>query len=225
LAAFLKHMIKSSSGSGSREDVPINQIYSFGDDGLFAYVVFPSLEALDQGQDQVASAHTPGFFREQFSGFEIVKRFPQSTMAGGQDLYVIRRPEHGRSIERPAFQPSETWSWTGRAGIPGSTNPVELTFNLSGHREFRVHVTLEPQGYYWPEFRIEILDGERVLASEEPRFTTNRIFGSQHYHSFLIPVPSHHGMVRARLSAAVSQRGNLPDTVTPEVKWCFPHFC
>jgi SAM-dependent methyltransferase len=225
LSSWLKEMARfllRVSRKGSR----IDQMYSFGHDGLFAYLAFPCRgERLHQGQSQVASAHTPAFVREQFSGFELVRRFPQTPIAGGQDLYLLRRPDHGRSIERPSSGSPQTWSWTEQAGPPGATNPVELTFHLAGHREFRVYPTVKPKGSYQTESRIEILAGDRVLVSERRRDTTGRVFGSQHFGTFLIPVPAHHGMVNVRLSTAVTERGDLPATATPEVRWCFPHFC
>jgi hypothetical protein len=64
-----------------------------------------------------------------------------------------------------------------------------------------------------------------VLARQQRPDTAGRAFGSPHFGTFLIPVPPHHGMVKVRLSTVVTERGNLPAQATPEVRWCFPHFC
>jgi SAM-dependent methyltransferase len=224
LSSLLKELgrfIVRAFHKGSRFD----QLYSFGDDGLFGYLTYPSGEGLDQGQIQVASAHTSAFFREQFSGFEVVKRFPQSTMAAGQDLYIIRRPEHGRSIERPIVCPPQAWSWSQDAADSATTTPIELTFHLAGHQEFRVYPTVEPKGRYATRFLIEIFAGERLLASQKCGFANGSVLGRQHFGTMLIPVPSYNGTVRVRLSTAVTDRGNLPANATPRVAWCFPHFC
>lgn len=207
-----------------RQSLQLDEMYSFGDDGLFAYLMFPSQETQDQGQVHVASAHTESFFLEQFSAFEVLKRFPQSQMAGGQDLYIIRRPEHGRSIERPSNYSSDTWSFGEQVGASGSTSPVELTFQLDGHRQFRVYPSVLPAAIYWLDFRIEVLAGDHVLADQAFRFNSNRKIGGTHYGAFALDVPEHRGEVTVRLSTSLTEQGTLPSDATPEVRWCFPNF-
>lgn len=196
------------------------EMNSFGDDGLFSYIRFPSPESQDQGQVQVASAHNLDFFREQFAAFEIVKRFPQSLLAGGQDLYILRRPLHGRSVELPTGA-SETCFWQDRGGDEGT---IELCFQLDGHQRFRVYPSARTAGYYWPEFHVEIRAGDHILAQERSRPTSNRIIGETHFRMIEVAVPEHHGDVSVRLSTVVTERGTLPPGTAPDITWFFPHF-
>jgi SAM-dependent methyltransferase len=202
-----------------------HDIHSFGHDGLFGYLEFPSDEGADNGQGQVhvASSHDLNFFREQFSAFELVKRFPQSLLAGGQDLYIIRKPAHGKAIERPMATP-EAWSWQERIEPSGTVTPVQLTFKLEGQRRFHIYPSVRPNGFYRPEFRVEIRDGDGIIVDRMIRHSTNRMSGESHNEILEVSVPEHHGEVEVRLSTTITDRGSLSPEDALEVTWCFPNF-
>ncbi len=208
---------------GKRSQVVRDEMFSFGDDALFAYLEFPSSESLDQGQVHVSSAHTQDFIREQFSAFEIIARFPQSLLAAGQDLYLIRRPEHGRSIERPVGD-SAQWAWVEPLRAPEPESPVDLTFHLNGHERFRVYPAPQIDGVYGMDFHVEIRAKDRILVTENQRPKNDRILGKTQYHVIDVPVPKYVGEVTVRLSTSLRNRGTLPAESVPEVHWSFPNF-
>ena len=210
-----------------RQHAETYEMYGIGEDGFFSYVVFPSPEELDQGQVHVASAHSPGVIEEQFAAFEIVKRFPFSDMAGGQDLYILRKPLHGRPIALPAETTDDCHHVLPEPGPGGAPEAIELTFALDGQKSFTVHPRVRPDGSYWIDFHIEIQakgEGGETLVNQTLRLPRSRMFGASHYGKLAVPVPTHRGEVTVRLSSTLGERGSLPETVEPMIEWCFPHF-
>lgn len=208
---------------GKRAQLVRDEMFSFGDDGLFAYLAFPSSETLHDGQVQVSSAHNEEFFREQFSAFELVARFPQSLLAAGQDLYIIRRPEHGRSIARPMGDDAK-WAWVERVAGSEPRAPVELVFQLQGHDRFRVYPAPQIDGVYGMDFHVEIRSKDQILVNEQRRPSNDRILGKTQYHTLDFAIPPQVGEVTVRLSTSLRNRGTLPADAVPEVHWSFPTF-
>lgn len=207
-----------------RANARVGEFYSFGDDGLFAYLNFRNKKE-DEGQVDVASAHNISFFRQQFSGFDILRRVPQSRLAGGQDLYIIRKPDHGRSIERPARNtPGECTSWSQQFGIEKVPAPVTLPFKLAGHKTFRVYPTVSPAGMYGVTGHVLIKAGGQVLAQSSARVNNERMFGGTHYAVIEVPVPEHQGPVTVELAPSLHGHGTLSRSDTPTITWAFPHF-
>jgi SAM-dependent methyltransferase len=199
------------------------ELYSFGDDSLFAYLSF-SGKSEDEGQVHVASAHTPGFFREQFSAFELVQRVPQSRLAGGQDLYIIRKPLHGRSINRPItlMTGPEQVVWTQEITEGAGTESVLLKFNSNGHRMLRVFPCVEPAGVFGVACKVIVKADNNVLVQKESPFNNNRVFGRTHYGIIEIGIPEYQGEMTVELSARIIEQGTLPDGNPISVYWSFP---
>ena len=207
-----------------RDNAVTYEMYGMGDDGFFSYLVFPSEEGLDQGQVQVASAHSPGVVKEQFAGFEIVERFPFSGLAGGQDLFLFRKPLHGRAVALPAEATADC-SYTETPQLLRGSRPVELTFTLDDHDSFMVYPRLQPDAAYWVDFHIQIqTKGGKTLVDQTLRLPHNRNFGASHYGKLAVPVPAHRGEVTVKLSSKVTDRGTLPKDVEPKIEWAFPNF-
>ncbi|NEQ77254.1 MAG: methyltransferase [Okeania sp. SIO2C9] len=82
------------------------EMYSIGEEGLFLYLDHQG-ETDGQGQHTVAAVHTPGAYQEIFSMFKHIKRFPQSTMANGQDLYILQKPISGGLVVQPLSRKKE----------------------------------------------------------------------------------------------------------------------
>ena len=206
-----------------RSTVKEGEFYSF-DDGLFALLSFHG-KAEDEGQVDVAAAHTPEFAKQQFSAFELLKRFPESQMAAGQDTYIFRKPEHGRTIERPlqGRGAKEQCSWEQKLTALGGSQGVELTFDLAGHDTFRVYPCIETVGLYSALCEIEILSGDTVIATKNAAFNTTRVFGKTHHAVMQLEVPPHTGKVTARLKTYIGYAGSLGKE-TAKVRWDFPNW-
>jgi SAM-dependent methyltransferase len=202
-----------------RDEAKAYEMYGIGEEGIFSYLVFPSQEANDQGQVQVASAHSPAAMDEQFAGFEVVRRFPLSGLAGGQDLYILRKPEHGRSVSLPIGRELEPVTQS----RPDS-GAVEMRFRLDGHRRFAVYPRVQPMGPYQVRFRAEIEADGRSLADEVLHPRHGRAFGACHYDRFVVDVPPHVGEATVRLTSTVVDPAAVPKGVKPSVEWCFPNF-
>ena len=110
------------------------EIASVGDDGLFCYLDY-TLRPEDQGQNAVAAAHSPGFAREVFASFEQVKRFPQTVLAGGQDVYIWKKPESARPIAMPAAHAGKGWK-SRLTGQAVDTDTQVIPFRLDGQKTF-----------------------------------------------------------------------------------------
>ncbi|NET41779.1 methyltransferase [Okeania sp. SIO2B3] len=82
------------------------EMYSIGEEGLFLYLDHQG-ETDGQGQHTVAALHTPAAYQEIFSMFKHIKRFPQSTMANGQDLYILQKPISGGLVAQPLSRKKE----------------------------------------------------------------------------------------------------------------------
>ncbi len=76
------------------------EMYSIGEEGLFLYLDHQG-ETDAQGQHTIAAVHTPAAYQEIFSMFKHIKRFPQSTMANGQDLYILQKPVSAGLVAQP----------------------------------------------------------------------------------------------------------------------------
>ncbi len=200
------------------------EMYSFGADGLFNCLSF-SGNSEDEGQVDVACAHTPAFFRKQFSAFEEVKWFPQSVLAGGQDLYILRKPADASAISRPLSEADDTaeqWLW--RETLNPKGWPVQLKFNLNGQKRFVVYPSVSPVGHYLIECQVEIRAGERVLVSQKLPFSNGSVFGKTHYATIELPVPENSGDITVQLSSAIRSAGTLSANDMVEIDWCFPNF-
>ncbi len=75
-------------------------MYSIGEEGLFLYLDHQG-ETDGQGQHTIAAVHTPAAYKEIFSMFKHIKRFPQSNLANGQDLYILQKPISGSLVAQP----------------------------------------------------------------------------------------------------------------------------
>ncbi|GGA21894.1 hypothetical protein CYANOKiyG1_36940 [Okeania sp. KiyG1] len=82
------------------------EMYSIGEEGLFLYLDHQG-ETDGQGQHTVAALHTPAAYQEIFSMFKHIKRFPQSNMANGQDLYILQKPISGGLVAQPLRRKKE----------------------------------------------------------------------------------------------------------------------
>jgi len=206
-----------------RSTVKEGEFHSF-DDGLFALLSFHGKEE-DEGQVDVAAAHTPDFARQQFSGFELLKRFPESQMAAGQDTYIFRKPEHGRSIERPreGKGAKEQCAWEQKLSAAGGSQAVELTFDLAGHQNFRVYPCIETVGLYSVFCEVEIISGDTVISSKSVPFNRTRVFGKTHHAVIHIDVPPQTGQVKVLLKTYISYAGSLAKG-NAKVTWNFPNW-
>jgi len=205
---------------------PSKRMYSFGVDGLFNFISFSGKNE-SEGQVDVASAHNPDFFKKQFSAFEIVKWFPQSLLAGDQDLYILRKPVRATVIERPlpgkAYGRSERCSWRETLNQKNSS-PVRLEFHLNGQKMFRVYPAVSPAGIYGMECHVEIKAGERTLVSEKLRFNNGQVFGKTHHAGIELTVPEYSGVVTVQLSSTIQFALTLSANDVVEIDWCFPNF-
>ncbi|MDJ0517594.1 MAG: methyltransferase [Trichodesmium sp. MO_231.B1] len=82
------------------------EMYSIGEEGLFLYLDHQG-ETDGQGQHTIAAVHTPTAYQEIFSMFKHIKRFPQSNLANGQDLYILQKPISGSLVAQPLKMNSE----------------------------------------------------------------------------------------------------------------------
>ena len=87
----------------------IAEMYSIGEEGLFLYLDHQG-ETDGQGQHTIAAVHTPTAYQEIFSMFKHIKRFPQSNLANGQDLYILQKPISGSLVAQPINIKSEVRS-------------------------------------------------------------------------------------------------------------------
>lgn len=201
-------------------------LYSVGNEGLFAYVS-SSGEPGDEGQVGVASAQTMEFIKEQFSAFELLRAFPQSDLAGEQDLYIFRKPDHGRPIAAPlthgSHTPTKECSWIGKIARSSNFTPVSLRFTLQRHRWFRVYPRILVPTILPLNCQIEIraIDGP-LLSKQCVALNNQRLFGPSHYFVIDLEVPEYDGEVIVNLVCL--PRGSSSDLGVQNVEWNFPNF-
>lgn len=195
-------------------------VETLGDDGLFAYLASPRGDAREQGQVDVAAAHSPGAVAEQFSAFRLVSRFPQTVVAAGQDIYVFQKGaqapplvlpnavRNGDVIERPTRDSA----------------PVDLDFTLQGNDIFKAYPRVEPTGFYPVEFEIEIANGDGLLVKTRRPFNNNRVFGRNHHAVLEVALPRLSGEVKVRLRTILPSPQEVPKAPPVAVTWLFPHF-
>ena len=196
------------------------EIFAFGDDSLFAQV---DQKVGDEDQVQfLAAMHSPSFTRDVFAVFQHIKRFPQSTIAGGQDLYILQKPTAGRRIAQP--QPPMT-SYDERFGSGDEHRGGLLRFSLQGQRTFRVYPRIEPAGHYCVSCDIEIGTPEHVLVRQRTPFNNGRVFGRTYYAAIEVPVPEFRGEAAVSLRTVIADQQTLPRDRPVKPSWHFPHFC
>ena len=192
-------------------------IYSLGENGLFAFMS-SSGKAEDVGQSSVAAAQSREFVQQQFSAFEMVQAFPQSSLAGEQDLYIFRKPDHGRLVARPLGMHNATI----RTLASPADSPCTLQFNLEGHRWFRVYPRTLVEKFLQLDCEVEIREaGGRLLVSGRFPLNKQRLYGHSHYAIVEVEVPEYHGQVVVILRCASRIAAAFE---TFEVEWNFPNF-
>ena len=146
------------------------ELFSLGSDGLFAFLsYYPSPDGLNQGQVNVASAQNEYFIRQQFSAFEIVLHKPASGLAGGQDLWVLRKPTHGRPIVKPHDLRKDNPS--------GKTS---LRFFLDGHKEIKFLLCAGPPRLGGCNIQFEVFLNGTLFNETQKVVSGSRVFGSTH---------------------------------------------
>ena len=190
------------------------EIYSVGNDGLFAYLSYRGKDG-DEGQIEVAAAHTPSCVEEIFSAFRIAKRIPQSLMAGGQDVYVLQKPLDAKPLALPQNVQQSVVHERLRQSPDGG---IELKFTLEGQKTFSVYPCAMPNGIYPVECQIRVTAGQQVVLDEKRAINNNRVFGETHYTPLHVPLPQLAGPVSIHLrDIAPAATGNT------DINWSFPH--
>lgn len=202
------------------------QMFSVGDRGLFAYMAF-SGNPDDEGQVNVAAAQTIEFVKEQFSAFDFVRAFPQSDLAGEQDLYIIRKPSHGRTPARPVGsggpETAEQCSWIGKIETLDSPARVSLRFNLDRHRKFHVYAKINVPTVAQLDCRIDLRTKDSLLFSKRVPLNIQRVFGASHYFVVELEVPEYKGEIIVDL-LCLPRASTLAHGGVTEVEWNFPNF-
>jgi len=195
-------------------------VETMGDEGLFAYLASPRGNAEEQGQVDVAAAHSPALAAEQFSAFRLVKRFPQTVVAAGQDIYIFQKGLKAAPLALP--------NGHGNGPLveqPGKDQqPASFVFTLRGNDCFKVYPRVEPAGFYPVEFEIEIANRDGLLVKTERPFNTNRVFGGNHHGVLEVATPRLSGEVTVRLRTVLPNPRDVPKTPPVAVTWLFPHF-
>lgn len=209
------------------KDARQQQMFTLGDKGLFAYMAY-SGNPDDEGQVNVAAAQNLDFVKEQFSAFEFVRTFPQSDLAAEQDLYIIRKPSHGRTLARPLVsggsQAEQRCTWT--AKIATQTNPakVSLRFNLDRHRKFHVYPRINVPSVAPLDCQIDLRTKDTLLLSKRMPLNIQRLFGESHYFVLDLDVPEYTGEITVDLVCLPRGSSTLSDGALKEVEWNFPNF-
>jgi len=195
-------------------------VETLGDDGLFAYLASPLGDAEEQGQVDVAAAHSPGALAEQFSAFHLVERFPQTVVAAGQDICVFQK-----RVDAPPLILPEGSQGGSVAERPGAgTAPLSLDFTLQGNALFKAYPRVEPAGIYPVEFEIEIAHRDGILVKTRRPFNHNRVFGRSHQAALEVAIPRFSGAVQVRLRTVLPSPQEVPKAPPVTVTWLFPHF-
>lgn len=180
------------------QDAAVREIYSVGDDGLFAYL---SNDTAVQGQVDVASAHNDAFIKEQFAAFDIIRYFPRAGLAREQDLYVFTRPADALPIALPCESNTHT--------------SQSFKFSLSGQRRFRFLTRVIQPDMMPVVCAIRIESQQGLIFKKLVPLNRKRLFGPSHYFVTEVDVPSYSGQVSVSLELSDS---------TKDTQWYFPHF-
>lgn len=202
------------------------EFYSIGDEAQFAYTSH-SGKSRDEGQVSVAAAQTKEFVKEQFSGFDFAGAFPGSDLAGEQDLYIVRRPNHGRSIARPLSEDGKIRprsSWIGKVETATSSDPLSLRFTLNGHRRFHVYPRIVNPAIFALDCQIDLRAEGRLLYSKLAPLNLQRLFGDSQYFVIDIEVPEYDGEVIVDLLCRRRQNTAQAPAGIEKVEWNFPNF-
>jgi SAM-dependent methyltransferase len=207
-------------------DAQTRELYSFGEEGLFAYRS-SSGNSDQEGQVSVASAQTMEFVKRQFASFELLRAFPQSNLAGEQDLYIFRKPAHGRAIARPLKPGTSDYakdhSWTGKIGAPPNCGPLSLRFNLRRHSRFIVCPRINVPAVLPLDCQIDVKGIDGLLLNKRVPLNIQRLFGPSHYAVIDVEVPEHDGEVLVDLFC-FPRVPSQDDQGVQDVEWSFPHF-
>ena len=198
---------------------------SIGEAGLFAYLAMKSGDNA-QGQIGIAAGHSPEFARDLFAPFQILKWAPQSTLAGGQDLYILQKPLHGSPLALPQADESSRWAPREAVSIKSGGKGVRLSFDLDGQSQFRAYPSINLTGSCTMALDIEIqcrTSGKTLVKTTEP-FNNNTLFGDAHYSRLTIPVPNHRGPVTVNLCSKATGDHHITSAQQGVVTWGFPHF-
>ena len=199
-------------------------MYSIGEEGLFLYLDHQG-EADSQGQHTIAAVHTSAAYQEIFSMFKHIKRFPQSTMANGQDLYILQKPISATLVAQPQplFNHGETGRFSNKIP-PGSDRcKTEIEFHIEGQKKFRVYPQIEPVAAYSVECEIEMIKSEdgKTLVQKTIPLNHKHIFGKTNYGVIEIEIPDYCGEVIVRLNAVITERISLSAAQEVLVSWNF----
>ncbi|NEQ37336.1 MAG: methyltransferase, partial [Okeania sp. SIO3I5] len=134
------------------------EMYSIGEEGLFLYLDHEG-EIDGQGQRTIAAVHTPAAYQEIFSMFKHIKRFPQSNLANGQDLYILQKPISGGLVAQPLSMNSEF-------RILNSEVLIDSEFTTE-NLEVKNFAKMEEVRNIESEFKTENLEVKNLSKSEE----------------------------------------------------------
>lgn len=202
-------------------------IYSCGNDGLFLHLDADGQEN-QQGQNTVATGHTPSFCQQIFSMFRLLQHFPQSDFANGQDLYIWQKPLGTTKVAEPEILPNmiKPWQIYDRILPKEQSSHTVLKFQVEGQRVFRVYAQIIPAGAYPLECDIQICDSEanRPLAHKTVSLSNNRVFGKTHYSIVEVPIPEYRGEAHAIIHVKITERTAQLQGETIEIFWNFANF-
>merc|ERR1739838_528964 len=146
------------------------EMYSIGEEGLFLYLDHQG-EIDSQGQHTIAAVHTPTAYQEIFSMFKHIKRFPQSNLANGQDLYILQKPISGSLVAQPLNIKSELPTQNLEVNNFGNIENVEKEIEgektlISDNREGKnlSDKTLSDSHQYHTEIKFKIEGQKRFRA-------------------------------------------------------------
>ncbi|NES91028.1 MULTISPECIES: methyltransferase [unclassified Okeania] len=152
------------------------EMYSIGEEGLFLYLDHQG-EVDGQGQHTVSAVHTPAAYQEIFSMFKHIKRFPQSNMANGQDLYILQKPISGGLVAQPLSRKKEEGrrkkEEVGRKKLEGRSwkeevgrKKLEVSEVRSQKLEVKNFGKEEEVGNAKEEIIVKKIEAEKILISD-----------------------------------------------------------
>ncbi|MBX9253311.1 hypothetical protein H1Q63_04915 [Desmonostoc muscorum CCALA 125] len=211
----------------SRSGVNSAKMYSFNEDGLFSYLDREGLEE-DQGQIDITSAHSHTFVKNLFAPFQYVKHFPISKLAGGQDLYIFRKPTGTDEIAHPINENIDSviyWEFHDYFQVSRGKSSLEMSFNLTGQRVFHVYVQVQSIAVYSIEFGIDISGDQReLLAQKKVLLNNNPISAKTHYSIIEVHIPKYIGLVYVSLNTKIINNSVIFDDESIDTVWSFPYF-